>query len=63
MKNIKEGKSPKEVKQKKQVKPKKVEEISESINVWDKSIEVESNFYNWDGAPIITLSKEQSKNT
>ena len=63
MKNIKEGMSPKEVKLRKQVKPMKVEQNSESINVWDKTIEVESNFYNWDGAPIITPSKEQSINT
>lgn len=57
MKKIKESKPPKEL------KPNKEEQSSDSINIWDKTIEVESNFYNWDGAPLITPAKEQSKNT
>jgi len=57
MKKIKEAKPSKEL------KPKKEEQISDNINIWDKTIEVESNFYNWDGAPLITPAKEKSKNT
>ena len=34
-----------------------------NINVWDKTIEVESNFYNWDGAPVVTPAREKSNTT
>lgn len=33
------------------------------INVWDKTIEVESNHYNWDGEPIIKISRTKSQKT
>ena len=43
-------------------KPKSAED-KKNKNVWDKSIEVESNQYNWSGEPFVSKSKKINKST
>jgi DNA (cytosine-5)-methyltransferase 1 len=38
------------------------EKIEPQIDIWNKSVEVESNHYNWDGRPIVNQAKEKSEN-
>ena len=37
------------------------EQPDANINVWDKTIEVESNHYNWDGEPVIQVARDKAK--
>lgn len=47
-------KKPKSKLDRKRVKP---------VDVWDKSVEVESNHYNWDGEPIVNLARVTPRKT
>ena len=33
---------------------------NDKVDVWDKSVEVESNSYNWDGEPVVNLAKDSA---
>jgi DNA (cytosine-5)-methyltransferase 1 len=40
-----------------------VTSTNEKYDVWDKSVEVESNHYNWEGDPVVTKAKELTGNS
>lgn len=39
---------------------KQTEDQDESVNIWDKTVEVESNHYNWDGEPVVKPAQKKS---
>ena len=39
------------------------QQLVKNVDIWDKTIEVESNHYNWDGDPVVKAARNKSKKT